>query len=163
MKRVRVLGLDVATVSGWCRYDGSRYVTGTVDCSPLSRDEPEGIRFHRFSRAVRYLFSDVRAVVIERTYSKGSRTAEILNGLTAIALAEIETRGLEYAFVHAVTLKKFATGEARADKAAMIAAAELATGLRDLTDDEADAVHLVRFWEEHLKPASPATRGTATA
>jgi hypothetical protein len=153
---VKVLGLDIATRTGWCRYDGSEYVTGMLDVSPEARDEPEGARFLRFRRGIHYLLADVDAVVIERTFSKGSRTAEILNGLTAIALAEIEERGLEYAFVGASTLKAFgrrhgcdlATDRGLKEEMRREAMAKLDC---PLTTDESDAWWLVRYWREHLR------------
>jgi Holliday junction resolvasome RuvABC endonuclease subunit len=152
---VKVIGLDIATRTGWCRWDGEHYVTGVLDCSPREKDEPDGMRFLRMQRGMHYLLADVDACVIERTYSKGSRTAEVLNGLTAIALSVMELRGLEYAFVGATALKKFASGSGRAGKADMIYQARAAL-MRDLTDDEADAYWLVRYWQEHMQPMEPA-------
>jgi hypothetical protein len=155
---VKILGLDIATRTGWCRYDGAQYVTGVLDCSPKSKDEPEGARFLRMRRGIHYLLADVDACVIERTYSKGKRTAEVLNGLTAVALAEMDERGIEYAFVDASVLKSFARREgcdlatewSMKEEMRRVASATLA---RDLSDDEADAWWLVRYWQEHFAGA----------
>ena len=46
-----VLGLDIASRTGWCRYDGLSFETGVLDCTPHGKDEPEGARFRRL-RAV---------------------------------------------------------------------------------------------------------------
>ena len=119
-----VLGLDIASRTGWCRYDGGRFETGVIDCAPKGQGEPEGVRFRRFAQRLPQVLDGAGAVVIERTYSRGKRTAEILNGLTAIALVQCEDLGLEYAFVDAVTLKKLATGSGRASKEEMVRAAE---------------------------------------
>jgi hypothetical protein len=152
---VKVLGLDIATHTGWCRYDGQQYVTGVIDCSPESKDEPEGMRYLRMSRAIHYLIGDIDAAIIERTYSKGKRTAEVLNGLTAIVLVELDRRGIEYAFVDASKLKAFGAKHGAKGKAEMqdFAAGYLAK--LDLTDDEADAYWLVRYWEEHMRAPEP--------
>ena len=149
-----VVGLDIATVTGWCRYDGESFTAGVLDCTPQASTEPEGVRFDRFARELPGVLSGADAVVIERTYSRGKRTAEVLNGLTAIALVECERLGCEYAFVDATTLKLFATGSGRASKAQMVAAAEREFGRSCLTDDEADAYHLVRYWMGRLQPVA---------
>lgn len=148
---MKIIGLDIATHTGWCRYDGEQYITGVLDCSPRSKDEPDGQRFLRMQRGMHYLLSDVDAVVIERTFSKGSRTAEVLNGLTAIALAVMELRGLEYAFVNAATLKAFGKAAGVVGKEAMRVAASEAVG-RELTTDAADAWWLVRYYEANMQP-----------
>ena len=113
-----VVGLDIATRTGWCRWDGERFRTGVIDCSPATADEPEGVRFLKLAERLPSVLEGVQAVVIERTYSKGKRTAEVLNGLTAVALVACETLGVDYAFVDATALKAFAIG-GRASKAEM--------------------------------------------
>jgi Holliday junction resolvasome RuvABC endonuclease subunit len=144
-----MVGLDIATRTGWCRWDGGRFRTGVIDCSPGGRDEPEGVRYLRLAERFPPVLEGAQAVVIERTYSKGRRTAEVLNGLTAVALVACERRGIEYAFVDATVLKAFAIG-GRASKAEMVAAAERELGVNGLTDDEADAYWLVRYGRTHL-------------
>ena len=144
-----ILGLDIATCTGWCRWDGERFRTGVIDCTPATPDEPEGVRFLRLSERLPSVLEGIQAVVIERTYSKGKRTAEVLNGLTAVALVACERRGIEYAFVDATVLKAFAIG-GRASKAELVAAAERELGVNGLTDDEADAYWLVRYGRTHL-------------
>ena len=151
---ISVVGLDIASRTGWCRYDGVSFETGVIDCAPKDRGEPEGVRFRKFAEQLPEVLEGAGAVVIERTYSKGKRTAEVLNGLTSVALVECERRGLEYAFVDAVTLKKLATGSGRAQKADMVAAAERELGRSGLSHDEADAYFLVRYWQERLQPAA---------
>ncbi len=148
-----VVGLDIATRTGWCRWDGERFRTGVIDCSPATSDEPEGVRFLKLAERLPPVLEGVQAVVIERTYSKGKRTAEVLNGLTAVALVACERWGIEYAFVDATALKAFAIG-GRASKAEMVAAAERELGLDGLTDDEADAYWLVRYGLTHLVGAA---------
>ena len=45
-----VVGLDIATRTGWCRYDGVSFETGAIDCTPQAKGEPEGLRFERFAQ-----------------------------------------------------------------------------------------------------------------
>lgn len=153
---MRILGLDIATKTGWCRWDGQEYFTGVLDCSPTEKNEPDGARFVRMQRGMHYLLASVDACVIERTYSKGSRTAEVLNGLTAIALSVMELRGIEYAFVNAATLKSFGRERGLLNKGAMQTGAAFALKRPALTDDEADAYWLVEYWREHMQPSEAA-------
>ena len=144
-----VVGLDVATVTGWCRLEHCRYRTGLIDCTPVSEHEPEGLRFRRLADALPEILEGADAVIFERTYSRGARVAEILNGLTAVALLVCEEYGVDYAWCDASTLKRFATGDGAASKDAMGLAAQGELG-RELTHDEADAYFLVRYGLKHF-------------
>ena len=44
-----VVGLDIATRTGWCRYDGVSFETGAIDCTPKDNSESEGVRFQKFA------------------------------------------------------------------------------------------------------------------
>ena len=104
---MRVLGLDLATVSGWSHIEvrGMEWVPirwGRMDCSPPPKsDEPEGVRFRRLADALPRILKGVDAAAIEQTFSspKMKRAGEILNGLVAVALVELERHGIEYIFV----------------------------------------------------------------
>ena len=148
-----VLGMDIPSRTGWCRHEGASFETGAIDFTPNGQTEPEGVRFQRFAHQLPEVLAGADAVVIERTYSRGKRTAEILNGLTAMALVQCEDLGVEYAFVDVVTLKKHATGSGCASKEEMVGAAEQELGRVGLSDDEADAYFLVRYWRDRLEPA----------
>lgn len=151
---MKVLGLDIATRTGWCLYDteADTYEVGVINLTP-GRNEPEGKRFWRMANQVPDVLRGVGAVVIERTMTRAKRAAEVLSGLTAVVLVELEERDIEYAFVHALTLKKFATGRGSATKEEMINAVNLEGRLdKVLVDDnEADAYWLVRYWQEEMR------------
>lgn len=103
-----VLGLDLATVSGWAlleERDGEWLPMhfDTIDTSPRSKDEPEGMRYVRFRNGlvdVLERFPNLNAIGIEQTFSQGFRPAQILYGMTAIALVALEDLSLPYAWVH---------------------------------------------------------------
>jgi hypothetical protein len=84
-----------------------------LDCAPTSKDEPEGVRYRRLAERLPAVLERADTVVIERTYSRGRRTAEVLNGLTAVALVTCEGLGLEYAFVDATALQGVRNRQAR--------------------------------------------------
>lgn len=111
----RVLGLDLATASGWVvleQHASGWYVrdVGTIDATPESKDEPEGVRFYRFRAGLDRVFdsysvpgSPIEAVGIEQTFSQGYRSAQVLFGIAAVAMVELEDRKVPYTFVHSET------------------------------------------------------------
>ena len=118
---MRVLGLDIATVTGFCVRDTDPDCIlewGTLDCSPEEKGEPEGLRCLRIHPGVTDLLEEYwpDAVVVEWTFSQSSRSAQILNGMTAAVLVACEQVGVEYAFVTPAALKKFATGSGNAHR-----------------------------------------------
>ena len=93
---------------------------------------------------------DIKHIVYEETFSKGAYAARVLHGFLAILqftfaerYKDQETR-LTMEKVHAMTLKKFATGRGNASKNDMIAAAK-ARGWEPQDDNEADALFLLDF------------------
>lgn len=103
----RILGLDLATVSGWAVLElhSSGWLPlrfGTIDAKS-KKDDPEGVRYARFRDGLSDLldaYPEIEAVGIEQTFSQGFRPAQILYGMTAVALVELEDRRLPYAWVH---------------------------------------------------------------
>lgn len=147
-----VVGLDIATRTGWCRWTQARVATGVLDCSPRSPGEPEGVRYRRLAEQVRPVLEGARAVILEQPFSRGMRTAQVLGGLTAVVLVILEGMGVEYAFVPAPELKAFGASAGAKGKEAMRLAAGQELG-RDLTSDEADAYWLTRYWWERMRAA----------
>ena len=47
-----VLGLDIASRTGWCRFDGVSFETGAIECTPKNNSQPEGVRFRAVQEAV---------------------------------------------------------------------------------------------------------------
>lgn len=152
---VRVLvGLDIATRTGWARWEEGTWSTGVLDCTPEVKDEPDGMRFARFADRLPPLLRGVDAVLMEQPFSRGARTAQVLGGLIAVALVECERARVEYVFVHPAEAKAAATGKGRASKDEVIAGVERLTGLVGLSHDEADAVAVILHALEHLMVGS---------
>lgn len=173
-----ILGFDVATVTGWALIEAARPgeelvgglrdgETGLVEygcfsVAPEGGEEPEGVRYARFAEAVRGVLGrriwslsrgrlSIDAVGIEQPFSRNYRTAQILYGLTAVLLVELEAGGLEYDFVPASTLKAWAVPKTPgrrglATKGDMRTALEgwLPPGM-DPGPDETDAIHVARW------------------
>lgn len=145
-----VVGLDVATRCGWARWSDGEWTTGVVDCSPRSKNEPDGMRFTRLADALPGIIAGANAVILEQPYSRGSRTKQVLGGLLAVALVAVERVGCDYSFVHPSAVKTAATGKGRASKEEVVAGIRERTGLGGLSDDEADAVGVVLHGLEHF-------------
>lgn len=147
-----VVGLDIASKTGWARWSDGEWTTGVVDCSPRSKDEPDGMRFTRLADALPEILAGADAVILERPFSRGNRTKEVLSGLIGVALVAVErTAGPpDYAFVHPSAVKTAATGKGRASKEEVVAGIRERTGLSGLSDDEADAVGVVLHGLEHF-------------
>ena len=131
--------------------NGEAMSWGTLNLTP-KKGEREGVRYWRLAMQLPKLIEGADLVVIERTYSKGAKTAQVLKGLAAVALVACEINEVPYEFVDASHLKKWATGKGNAKKPEMIAAARAAMGITDevaLTDDEADAYNLAAYGQAH--------------
>ena len=143
-----ILGLDLATKTGWCFTDSGKVIASGVQDFSKRRGESNGILFLRFRK---WLFTmlDLHApalIVYERAHFRGAAT-EILVGLQTHAQAIAAEHGIESTPVHTGEVKKFATGSGRASKEDMIEAARTKLGRPPVDDNEADAV-LIALWAE---------------
>lgn len=164
-----VVGLDPSTVTGWCLpIPGGATLTGEWDGSlkPAAPTkgraaEGEGIRFLRIYDGLAALldeYPEIGGVIYEHTHSKSKRATEVLGGVVAVVLMLCEQRGLDYLPVPAPTLKAFGrhvlegtpfeVGGRGLEKEAMRVYAESVLH-RDLTDNEADAWWLTRWYRHH--------------
>jgi len=152
---MNILALDIATHTGWaCSIDGQRF-SGTWDCSRGPR-ESRGMVFFRFRSELAALLQGSEAVfdlcVREQAHQRGGAATEIALGLSGVLeefLARLATP-CAITTVHSATLKKWTTGSGRADKDAMIAAANkrwasLYPSGPTVSDDEADARAMLEY------------------
>lgn len=158
---MRVLGLDVATSTGWALLDGELSEWGVIDMNAPSRasDEPDGVRFRRLADRIRPHLHDVDAVFIEEAFSRNFRTAHVLGGLTAVVLVELERRGIPYSFVSPSTLKKWALGDGKGNAPKESLRPELFSRFEelgipapepDIGADEIDAIWVAVYGRDHL-------------
>ena len=138
-----ILALDPATRTGWAVGGHGSVVSGVVD-----------FKQHRGNRAMLFEAFDLwlsdmvterdpAMLVFEMPIQRGpgSRTGF---GLATVIELTAARRGLFVGEINLATLKKHATGNGRADKAAMVEAAR-ARGWTPETDDEADALLLLSY------------------
>lgn len=143
----RTLAIDPGATMGWADALGS----GVEDWSDDRRDDwaDRWRRFQEWLRRRIHMYG-YQAVVYEKGFHRGPYTL-LQEGFEVVLLMEARRAGLRVMPVRPAALKKWATGDGRAKKPAMIAAAnarwpDLAEPVAD--DNEADALLLLAWAEE---------------
>jgi len=153
-----ILALDQATTTGWAVTDDNGFIldSGVWHLADRKRTgESRGMRYLRLRACLHQAIQqwDPDVIVHEQTLLRGGDATEIANGLKAVILMTAAVYEVEVSCVHTSELKHWATGDGKADKDAMVRAAEgfrllqwKGTGNRPLIDDnEADAT-LIGLW-----------------
>jgi len=145
---MRIAALDLGGTTGWAiGTNGKVQASGTIDLVPR-RGESPGMRYLRlraFLEDMRRGFPDIALVGYEAAHHRGGAATEYGVGCATTVQAWCAERGIEHQAVHTATLKKGITGNGRASKAEMVAAAtvRLEPGAAPPRDDnEADAICL---------------------
>jgi Holliday junction resolvasome RuvABC endonuclease subunit len=149
---VIVLGVDPGTRSGFALVaDGALLASGVWQLK-TENDRP-GQRFRRFRDCLVSVVdlgpAAVNLIGYEQRKGQGGSYAAHLHGGIVAHIEELaERHGVPYTSVHPSTLKLWATGSGRADKALMMRAASNLAG-RDITENnEADAILVaLHTWE----------------
>jgi hypothetical protein len=162
---MNVLALDLATKTGWALREGDRIESGVQDFTK-KRGESNGMLFLHFNAWLdgiggkqgaygtlgwpMFRSKTVDLIVFEQAHHRGGAATEIAVGLMTRVLEFSARYYIEHSSVHSLTLKKWATGSGKADKAAMIAAANRFLrdqGRMDIIedDDQADAILLLHY------------------
>lgn len=145
LQREQVLGLDIATHTGYfCLHEA-----GTWNFTESRRRNDN--KLHGAFRAVLVDFIrryGIRQIVAEdlcvnRHFYDMRRLAE-LRGILLEVCDHLDLP--EPVFVNVTTLKRWATGDARATKAAMIDACRHQYGIVPVDDNVADACHLFYYY-----------------
>ena len=172
-----IIGLDPGIHTGWAVCRHGRILESGVQTFALARGESPGMRFLRFRRWLAEVaekaglevpdlprghgFKHDAIFAYEHSFQQGSHAQELFHGWTTRLQEIAAERGSESLPVHTGTLKKWATGSGRADKAAMRAVAARRTGRypesnvigdEGMSEDEADAILVALYAWEQVKP-----------
>lgn len=152
------LALDLGTTTGYALVlaNGSR-LSGRRSFKPR-RHENWSARFTAFRRLLSELaaIEDVVSVHYEEVHRhKGTDAAHVYGGFVASLGEWCEQHGVALTGVGVGTIKKFATGNGAAGKAAMIEAAFARWGVSAIDDNEADAVCLRELVVSQLGVTDP--------
>jgi hypothetical protein len=143
---VRIIALDLALTTGWCELiDENVEASGIWDFRP-EREAAGGHNGSMFNALYEKLgtlideYDDTPLVIWERAHMRGGPATRLGMGWIAATQMVADTFRCPIMDVHTGTLKKFATGDNKAGKDAMIAYAETKLGRPPVDDNEADAV-----------------------
>ena len=126
-----------------------------MDVPIVSRHSFDGHRSHRIHQIMIWLDRrfqqikldcDIDLVVYERPFSRGMDATRSGWGIAGMVEAMATKYGWPVTDTDPQTIKKFATGNSRADKDAMVAAAQR-MGYTDDNEHEADAFCLLKYAE----------------
>jgi len=147
------VGFDLATACGMAMVQGDRYESYRGNFRPP-------MRYKHFRQWVRLsiwvmmeqMDKDNIHVAYEMPHARGRYATRVLIGMECMVIDVCEELGLEKPMdVHSGTLKKYFTGNGRADKAMMMAEATKRCG-RPITDDnEADAIAVAMWLRDELE------------
>jgi Holliday junction resolvasome RuvABC endonuclease subunit len=146
---VRVLGVDLGSrYVGWALLDGSgRVSSGTWE---LGRHAGLPRRLLRLYRALRQ-HRDLTVVAYERVYHhRGTRAAQVYGATLGVLLLWAELGGVPVVDCTVQSVKRVATGDARADKASVVEAARARWSLAACGEDEADALFVALGAQQRL-------------
>lgn len=141
-----ILALDCGTNTG----AAIRNADGGITLSTPEFDNRGGygfryLRFRVWLTETKNRLGGIDAIFYERiTFAANVRSARIMWGMEATLCAWCEHHRIPYRGVEVSTIKLAATGYGKAKKPAMIAAAQ-ALGFDPRNDNEADALHLLRY------------------
>ena len=144
--KATILAIDAATKTGWCLWSNGKIVeSGTEDFSK-QRGESNGMMFLRFRIwLTRMLLRNITLVIYEMAHHRGGAATEICVNLTGRVQEMCSELKIEYTAVHTATLKKWATGDGRADKGEMMVQAGNILGRKPIDSNEADTVMMAAF------------------
>lgn len=148
-----ILALDLATSTGWACKTLTGNVLSGVQRFDLRRGESPGYRFLRFEAWLGETMAMTHATLVayEQPHHRGGHATAVLNGLVAIVQTVCAKAKIEHVSVPTGTLKKHATGKGSASKEEMISAAEGWLGRKVSSDDEADAIHVLKWALDDLR------------
>ena len=146
-----VLAIDPGTHCGWAALVGTDIYSGCEDFT-LKRGDPPGLKFTNFTiwfiSRLNKFHPDI--VVYEQAHFRGRYATELLVGFTTRIVESCASRGIEYAGVHSGTLKKWAVGDGRAAKPAMMRTMAIHMGRPIANEHEADALWLLFYAKAHF-------------
>lgn len=145
---VVVLSLDIASTTGWAI---SETEYGTWDFK-TRKDESMGMKLLRFRAKLDEVFEITKFNLVVYERAAGRFKNSIIHEAKLIGVVEefCELHKVAYRSYSAKEIKLFATGKGSAGKPVMIKAAKEKYGYEGDSDDEADALHMLKLAQRDL-------------
>lgn len=158
---MRILGLDPAKLCGWCWSDGADRKYGVWDLSGGAGEQRGAV----LDRLIAFIADIGKAYGVDliafEEASKGSHNPAVQAQHNELAGA-IEWAAFKFGVptrrINPMTLKKFATGDGRAPKPQLIAAAKTHYGIITASSDVADAVFVCELARQDQRKAETMKR-----
>jgi Holliday junction resolvasome RuvABC endonuclease subunit len=141
---VKILALDIATRFGYALWDSEEGLV-TSGHGQLPSDGTPGKRFAAFHLALRRIAPAVHLIAYEDAWHQKGHAGAVFGGLLAMVQVHAYQVGAALIKCPVATVKKHATGDGRADKAAMMKAATARWGVECTTDDHGDALCVLSY------------------
>lgn len=150
---MKILALDLGTNTGWATFNTETQVTKSGTVKLFSAKEKMEDRAKRFIRLNEFLCDiddgfgepEVELVVYEMPHQRGGPATFVLVGLAATVETWCIRHKAKHERVHSATIKKFMTGDGKADKDAVMTAVQKRIGRWPEDDNEGDALAIL-FW-----------------
>lgn len=144
-----ILALDIASKTGWAVID--EYGKITRSGTEVFKDKERGAKLSSFMTWLSGMVSTYNpsCVLVEKPFFRGAGT-RLLMPMVGIAELMAYRSGAAFLEVSNVTIKKYLTGNARAEKDDMIKAIR-AKGYNPTDDNEADALALALYGFEKIE------------
>lgn len=136
-----VMSFDLGSTTGWAKWRRGRPVeSGSVRLGEVGGSR--ALRFIAFQRWLSDNARDVDLIVYEMPHHRGGAATGILVGLESHLLSWCQSHDLrEPERIHSATIKKFVTGDGKADKVKVAAAVKKAfPEISPEDDNESDAL-----------------------
>jgi Holliday junction resolvasome RuvABC endonuclease subunit len=149
----KILALDLATQTGWAYRANGQLISGVQDFG-LSRGESVGMRYIKFvgwlMRTIAMI--DIDLIYYEQAHQRGGAATEVCHGFVTHLQSFCADKKLDQTPIHSQTLKKFTTGNGRANKEDMVRAINSKIDYHRIIEDhnEADAIALLLYAEHEL-------------
>jgi Holliday junction resolvasome RuvABC endonuclease subunit len=138
--------IDLGTKFGWAKATNVKVTSGSVDLKP-TRFKGGGYRYLEFRKFLNDKMRDCSVIYFEEVRAhkhKAVDAAHVYGGFLGTLSLWCEEHGIPYVGFPVGTIKKEATGKGNAKKEDMIRAAEEEFGIYPETDDEADALMILK-------------------
>ena len=141
--QMKILSIDPASTLGWA-VSNSEY--GEWDLR-TRKDESMGMKLIRLRSKLDEMHSLLKIDLVVYERPAGQHKNPIIHQSKLIGLIEewCESNDIEYRGYSSTEIKKYATGKGNAGKPLMIKTAEEKYNLSNLTDNEADALHMLNL------------------
>ncbi len=138
-KDLKILALDIATMTGYC----TTTTSGVWNLTPR-KNESKGIRLIKFKASLREMvqLEQINLIVFEGAVTYGKFPNHVGIELQGVLKLFCEENSIEYRSYMPTEIKKFGTGKGNAKKDQMIQVAQEKYGYQGNNDNEADAIIL---------------------